>query len=294
MPPKAFVTGANGMLADALCPLLAKSGMTVIGSDIVPAEGLLKLNVAERSAVQEAIRECRPAFVFHLAAETNVDKCESEKEHAFAINWRGTEYVAQAAAAAGATLVYISTGAVFDGRKKGGYTEEDTPAPLSVYGTSKLKGEEAVRSITPRHCIVRAGWMIGGLNKDKKFVWKILQQLKENKPLKAVVDKFGSPTFTADFSRGILSIVEKGAYGTYHCANEGICTRYDIARKIVEFLGRRDIVVEAVTSEAFPLPAPRGESEALLNAQMRRLGLPAQRHWEEALREYLKTATAPV
>ncbi|MDD5270984.1 MAG: NAD(P)-dependent oxidoreductase, partial [Candidatus Omnitrophica bacterium] len=185
-------------------------------------------------------------------------------------------------------MVYISTGAVFDGEKEGGYKETDKPNPISIYGMSKLKGEESVRSLLKKYFIVRAGWMIGGHNKDKKFVWKIVQLLNTKKEISVVTDKTGSPTFTTDFSKGIVDIVKSGKYGLYHCVNKGICTRYDIAVKIAEYLGRKDVVIKPVTSDAFPLPAPRGRSEAMLNSNLSKLGLDKTRPWQDALKEYLK------
>ncbi|MFA5148877.1 MAG: sugar nucleotide-binding protein, partial [Candidatus Omnitrophota bacterium] len=149
-------------------------------------------------------------------------------------------------------------------------------------------GEEAVQSLLKKYYIVRAGWMIGGHNKDKKFVWKIVQLLNTKKEISVVTDKTGSPTFTSDFSRGIVDIVGSGKYGLYHCVNKGICTRYDIAVKIAEYLRKKDVVIKPVTSDVFPLPAPRGKSEAMVNSKLAKMGLDNSRPWQDALKEYLK------
>jgi len=98
----------------------------------------------------------------------------------------------------------------------------------------------------------------------------------------------GSPTFTKDFAKGIIEIVSMGKYGIYHCVNKGICTRFDIAEKIIEYLNKKDIILKPITSEAFPLPAPRGKSEALINYNLSLMGMDNMRNWKEALREYLK------
>ncbi len=288
MAKRVLVTGANGMLADALCPLLKKAGYDVTATDINGDNGIIKSDIRQVNSMLSVIKDHRPEIVFHLAAETDVDKCELQPEHAYNTNWRGTENIATICKELGLTMVYISTGAVFDGEKEGGYIETDKPNPISVYGVSKLKGEEAVRSLLSRYYIVRAGWMIGGHNKDKKFVWKIVQLLNSKPEISVVTDKTGSPTFTSDFSRGIVDIVGSGKYGLYHCVNKGICTRYDIAVKIAEFLGKKDVVIKPVTSDAFPLPAPRGKSEAMINHNLAKLGLDRTRPWQDALKEYLK------
>lgn len=288
MKKKAMVTGANGMLADALCPLLIKNGYELMPTDITGEEGITKCDIRDINGMLSVVKAARPGIIFHLAAETDVDKCELQPEHAYATNWQGTENIAQICKELDIEMVYISTGAVFDGEKDGGYKETDKPNPISIYGMSKLKGEESVRSLLKKYFIVRAGWMIGGHNKDKKFVWKIVQLLNTKKEISVVTDKTGSPTFTTDFSQGIVDIVKSGKYGLYHCVNKGICTRYDIAVKIAEYLGRKDVMIKPVTSDAFPLPAPRGRSEAMLNSNLSKLGLDRTRPWQDALKEYLK------
>lgn len=285
---KAVVTGAGGMLADALCPLLREQGHTIFPTDILTDAGIHKMDIRNLDEVKDLVNEVRPDIIFHLAAETDVDKCEVNPDHAYQTNTKGTENIALACKEPDIPMVYISTGAVFDGEKPGGYTELDKPNPLSVYGKSKLKGEEIVSSLLPRHYIVRAGWMIGGHNKDKKFVWKIVQLLKTKKEISVVIDKTGSPTFTTDFSHGIVDIVASGKYGIYHCVNKGICTRFDIAKKIAEYLNKEDVIIKPVTSDAFPLPAPRGKSEALLNYKLSLMGIDRTRPWQEALREYIE------
>ncbi len=288
MEKRAVVTGANGMLADALRPLLKKAGYDVLPADIAGGDEIVISDIRDVNGMLAIVKNYKPGIIFHLAAETDVDKCELQPEHAYATNWNGTENIAQICKELDITMVYISTGAVFDGEKEGGYTESDKPNPISIYGMSKLRGEEAVQSLLKKYFIVRAGWMIGGHNKDKKFVWKIVQLLNTKKEISVVTDKTGSPTFTGDFSRGIIDIVNSGKYGLYHCVNKGICTRYDIAVKIAEYLGRKDVVIKPVTSDAFPLPAPRGRSEAMLNQKLSQMGLDSPRPWQDALKEYLK------
>ncbi|MFA6355618.1 MAG: dTDP-4-dehydrorhamnose reductase [Candidatus Omnitrophota bacterium] len=288
MKKRAIITGANGMLADALWPLLKKKGYEVLPTDITGENGIVISDIKSVNGMLGIVKEFRPDIIFHLAAETDVDKCELQPEHAYDTNWRGTENIAQICKELDIEMVYISTGSVFDGEKQDGYTESDKPNPISIYGMSKFRGEEAVQSLLKKYYIVRAGWMIGGHNKDKKFVWKIVQLLNTKKEISVVTDKTGSPTFTSDFSRGIVDIVGSGKYGLYHCVNKGICTRYDIAVKIAEYLRKKDVVIKPVTSDVFPLPAPRGKSEAMVNNKLAKMGLDNSRPWQDALKEYLK------
>ena len=289
MQLKAMVTGANGMLGDSLCPLLKKRDYLVYPADIIGYEDIIKIDVKRFQEIKDFVKENRPDIVFHLAAETNVDKCELDPDHAYETNSKGTENVALVCKEFDIPMVYISTGAVFDGKKEGGYTEEDMPGnPVNVYGKSKLKGEEVVKKFLAKYYIVRASWMIGGVNKDKKFVWKIAQLLKTKKEIPVVIDKIGSPTFTKDFARGLVDIVSTGKYGIYHCVNKGLCTRFDIAKKIAEYLNKEDVVLKPVTSDLFPLPAPRPKSEVLINYNLARMGIDNARPWQEALREYIE------
>lgn len=288
---KALITGAEGMLGSALVPLLFSKGYEVFPTDINIADADTEyLDVRDFVKIKSYVKKIMPGIIFHLAAETNVDRCETEVEHAFISNAKGTENIALACKEYDIPMVYVSTGAVFDGDKEGGYTEEDKPNPISAYGKSKLKGENIVQSLLKKYYIVRAGWMIGGYDKDKKFVWKIIQLMKIKKEIPVVIDKKGSPTFTKDFASGILDILSTQKFGIYHCVNQGICSRFDIAKKIKEYLNRDDIILKPVTSEAFLLPAPRGRSEALINHKLSCMGINTMRHWEEALEEYLKEA----
>lgn len=288
---KVLVTGAAGMLAAEVIPELLKHGHKVIQTDInrrVP--DIAALNVACLYDVLRAAGEIRPDYIFHFAAETDVDLCEKDPDHAFKVNTFGTENVALACQEFGISLLYISTGGVFNGDKPTAYTEFDYPSPVNVYGESKLQGEFIVRDLLDKYFIVRAGWMIGGWELDKKFVYKIVGQLKEGrKELKVVSDKFGSPTFTKDFAANLMNIIDSKRYGVYHMANKGSCSRYEIAVKIVEFMGLKDKVkVEAINSAQFPLPAPRSRSEMMQNYKLELLGINNMPCWESSLEEYIR------
>lgn len=287
---KILVTGSAGMLGSAVMSHLAELGHEAVGIDVGAAEAACRVDISDWTALAAFPRLQDRDLVLHLAAATNVDQCEKDPDMAFRVNTLGTEFVARLCARRDIPLVYVSTAAVFAGNRKGApYNEFDDAAPVNIYAQSKLRGEEAVRQAARRHTIVRAGWMMGGGVQEKKFVGKIVSQLLDGKrKLMAVCDKQGSLTYTVDFARNLMDLVSSGHYGTYHMANHGVCTRYDVAKKIVEFLGS-EAVIEPVPSSYFPLPAPRPDSECLDNYKLRLLGLDLMPAWETSLRSYLKS-----
>ncbi|MBL7072748.1 MAG: dTDP-4-dehydrorhamnose reductase [Candidatus Omnitrophica bacterium] len=288
---KILLTGAAGMLAAEVIPVLLKQGHTVYQTDInrrLPDIEALDVTCGDK--VVKLAREVKPDYIFHFAAETDVDFCEKDPEHAFRANALGTENMVKACGETSAKLVYISTGAVFDGKKDVPYIEADAPNPVNVYGESKLRGEKIIQTALDEYFIIRAGWMVGGWDLDKKFVYKIVQQLKSGKKeLMAVSDKFGTPSFTKDFAANIMPIVNSGKYGLYHMVNNGTCTRHDMAVKIVEYMGLSDsVMVQSVDSSKFPLPAPRARSEMLENRRMKEMSIDNMPRWEDSLEEYIK------
>ena len=276
------------MLGTALLAALKGLGHQILATDIINVNnGMQYLDVQDQDSVRKIFAEFKPDIVFHLAAATDVDRCETQAEQTFMVNTLGTENIVFACMPQDTKLVYISTAAVFDGKKLKPYTELDQPRPLNIYAWTKFEGEKVVERFLKRYFIVRAGWMIGGIDKDKKFVFKIIKQLQKQKEIMAVTDKKGSPTFTKDLAAGLVRLLEFERYGLYHMANRGSCSRYDIAKQIVKLMARDDVTVKAVTSEAFPLPAPRPDSEAIENFKLNLLGMNKMQPWEEALAEYI-------
>jgi dTDP-4-dehydrorhamnose reductase len=286
---RVLVTGAAGVVGTDLSQVLTTAGYQVLRTDISRSEGVAYLDVRDASEVIAVVSRERPGLIIHLAAETDVDRCEIDVDHAYRTNALGTWNVVLACQREDIPMVYVSTAGVFDGTKTEPYTEFDDPNPVNVYGRSKLQGEKFVRQLLSRFFIVRASWMIGGGPvKDKKFVGKIIKQLDAGaKELNAVTDKIGSLTYAPDFSKGLVELVETRFYGTYHLANRGTCTRYDVARHVLDHLCRKDVALNAVTSEAFVLPAPRARSEILRNYVLELRGLNSVRDWREALDDYL-------
>ncbi len=286
-----LVTGASGMTGSYVPAVF--DGRELILTDL--ADSPESLDVRDPEAVRQALGDVRPDVVLHLAAATDVDQCEQEPEWAFHNNAIGTENIARACKEFDATLVYVSTAGVFWGDKVEPYTEYDIPQPANVYGHSKLAGERSVSSMLERYFIVRAGWMVGGGQRDKKFVGKIAQLIADGRTeIKAVNDKLGSPTYARDLLTGVRKLIETRYYGLYHMVNEGCCSRYDVAVAIRDAIERPDVSIQPVSSAYFPLPAPRARSEAMRNLRLELMGLMSVRPWEEALREYVVSELAVV
>lgn len=304
---KILVTGAAGMLGSALVPALVGAGHAVTATDIAlgterwwgPNESRMptieRLDVRSRDEIRDAIARHRPELVVHLAAETDVEVCDARPDHAWATNALGTKHVALACQAIDVPLAYVSTAGVFDGKKDEPYVEFDAANPINYYGRSKLEGERYVQTFLDRFYIVRAGWMVGGGAKDHKFVAKMLEQLEAGaKTLYAVGDKFGTPTYAPDFARCFTDLIATESFGLYHMACQGRATRYDVAQKILDVLGRSDVALVNVASDHFreSYPTPRPRSEMMRNLMLDLQGWNTMRDWEVALEEYLHTAFA--
>lgn len=289
---KVLITGCGGMLGNAIYPYFRERFSDVLATDKDVNEDWLEyLDVREHDKLQQVFEDFKPELVLHLAAETDLEFCETNPEIAEATNSVATRKIAELSNDSNATLVYISTAGVFDGEKEGNYTEADEAKPIMVYGQTKFDGEEHVRAIASKYYILRAGWMVGGGNKkDHKFVMKILEQVIDGKEtLHVVTDKWGTPTYTHDFALNLFELLDSLQYGTYHMVCEGSGTRYDVAQEILSICGRTDIEMVAVDSDFFKEEyfAPRPRSEMMINENLRKLGMNHMRSWKVALREYI-------
>lgn len=249
------------------------------------------LDVTDLDAVEKRISARGYSTVVHLAAETDVDRCEREPEHANRVNALGVRNVALACQSAGTVMLYLSTGEVFGGDGAlGPFAENDPTHPANTYGASKLAGEGYVETLLSRYFIVRSAWMMGGCEKDKKFVSKVLSQVRAGRDIAAVSDKQGSPTYAREMVLGIRDLLRSGRFGLYHMVNHGVCSRYEMACHIVGFLGA-SVRVVPVDSAHFPSSAPRARSEALRNGNLEASGLDRMRRWQDALDAYLEECT---
>lgn len=277
---KVLVTGANGMLGSDLCEALAGKH-EVIGVD------MQDFDITDRAAVAAAVRDLAPQWMVHCAAWTDVDGCERDPARAFRQNALGTGHVAAAAAAAGAALVYLSTDYVFDGEKAEPYTEFDHPNPVSVYGASKLAGEEAVRRLSLDYYLVRSAWLYG--RHGNNFVRTILQAAETREVLQVVGDQYGSPTYTRDLAQGIVDLIlsRRLLPGVHHLVNSGTCSWAELAAEALRLAGRATRV-EPIPASEWPSPTRRPAQSVLRSRWLELMGLPTRRDWKAALADYLK------
>lgn len=252
-----------------------------------------KMDVRRLDPVRHLISSEQPDCIIHTAAFTNVDESERNPETAYAANTLGTWNVALACMETGAVMVYVSSCGIFDGNKVEPYTEFDQPTPLTHYHRSKYLGEQLVIRHCPRHFIVRPGWLFGGSHRHRRnFVEARRREALAKTEIVSAKDKFGSPTYTVDFARQVLELIETKAYGTYHVANVGLASRYEYVSEIIKHLAL-PCQVRPVGSDFFPRSAPVPMSEALDNACLKLRGILQMRPWEEAIEDYVKNRLLP-
>ena len=276
---KILVTGARGMLGSDLMERLGR-GHEAVGVDID------EFDILDARAVRDGIASYAPGWVVHCAAFTNVDGCEAEPGKAYEVNATGAGNVAAACRTAGARLVFISTDYVYDGRKDAPYVETDPVGPLNVYGASKLKGEQDALAALPDALIVRTSWLYG--RKGPNFVEAILAQVGKKDELSVVADQAGSPTYTPDLSDGITRLIEAGAAGVVHVSNEGACSWYEYALRVLDLAGVRGIKVRPITTAELGRPALRPANSALSKDRYNAVTGHRLRPWDEALAEYIR------
>lgn len=278
------------MLGEAVYDVF-RNVCNVCASDIdLNTPWLERLDVRNTRDVSSYLNKIKPNFIIHLAALTDMEYCELNPEDAYSTNTGGVENVAQYAREHNIPLVYISTAGIFDGIKDE-YIESDIPNPLSVYGKSKYGGELVAKTL-PKHIVIRAGWMMGaGPKKDKKFINKIIKQVRAGvKELAIVNDKWGTPCYAYDLAQSIKYLLDHDAYGLYHGACDGGGTRVDVARYLLECLNAKDRVkIKEVDSSFFKENyfAPRPKSEKLINIKLKKIAPHLTRDWKICLREYV-------
>jgi len=281
---KVAVTGANGQLGTDLCRALHNF-------DVIPFTHA-DIEIADMASVREAMLKHKPAIIINTAAYVRVDDCEDEKEEAFQVNALGARNVAVVAQELGARLVHISTDYVFGGEvepRTTPYTEFDTPIPLSIYGKSKLAGENLVRHFCLRHFIVRASGLFGvagSSGKGGNFIETMLRLARERDELKVVNDQVFSPTYTRDLAQKIAQLMATEYYGIFHITSKGACSWYEFTTETLKLAGITTTVVP-ITSDQYPQKARRPRYSVLDNYHLRLLGMDDMRPWQEALKDYL-------
>ncbi len=301
-PLRVLLTGGNGQLGrdlrDVLAGRVPDGGAAAGGSASrilgpvdrgtfeVLSTDIDTLDVSDRTAVRAAVDAFRPDLVLHGGAYTAVDACESDPDTAFAVNALGTRNMAEAAAAAGAHLVYVSTDYVFDGTLDRPYVEWDQPGPRSVYGRSKLGGELEVHAVAgPSATIVRTAWVSGAHGANMVKTVLRLARSSPDSILRFVDDQHGCPTFTADLAAALVRLALDRRPGTFHVTNQGETTWFGFARATLAAAGLVPDRVEPITTAELdpPRPAPRPANSRLDNAALRLSGLPLLPEWTDAL-----------
>jgi dTDP-4-dehydrorhamnose reductase len=270
-------TGANGMLGSYInWPHTFKTD--IYDLDVSNEKDVARYNKFNASCI------------VHLAAETDLEKCEKNAEHAYWVNVIGTTNMVEFAQRKDIPIIYISTAGVFDGTKETPYTEEDKPNPINIYGLTKWYGELVVQKY-PKHYIFRAGWMMGGVEKDKKFISKIIKLLGTlPKEINVIDDAFGSPTYASDLCdviRGAIDI--KIPYGLYHACGGGKASRYDVACEIVRIM-KHKVKVNPVSYNDYKdkiHTCIRSTNETMSTEKLEKAGL-YMRNWKSALKDYMR------
>ena len=277
-----LITGARGQLGSDLCALL--------DGEQVLATGHGELDIADARALTAAVKSFGPDVVVNAAAYAAVDAAETDEDAAYRANAVGPAVLATVVGREGGRLIHVSTDYVFAGDARRPYEVDDVTGPKSAYGRTKLAGELAVREALPeRSYVVRTAWVYGATGRN--FVKTMTRLERERETVSVVDDQRGSPTWSADLARGLVELGRSAApAGTYQCTNGGDTTWFGFAQAIFEELGADPARVLPITTDAFPLPAPRPAYSVLSDRAWCEAGLTPMRHWREALREAFATA----
>ena len=294
MKKKIFLSGVGGMLGEAFYEVFSKKYTLKCTDKDVNEDWLERLDFCDSEKYRLTVEEFSPDYLFHIGAFTDLEYCENNQQATFETNTESVKTAVKISNNLNIPLLYISTAGIFDGLKEF-YDENDEPKPMGVYAISKYEAEKFVVQNSKKFIICRAGWMMGGgPKKDKKFVKKILQQIKDGKKeLFIVDDKFGTPTYTNDFAKNTLALIESNNFGLYNMACEGNTSRLEVTEEILKILNlSKKIKINKVNSDYFSKTffAKRPNCENLLNKKLNDKKLNLMRPWKETLREYLKSS----
>ncbi len=278
-----LVTGANGQLGQAL----QKTAQNITGLHFVFANSKV-LDITDIENCQQVFTDKKPDFCINTAAYTAVDKAESEAELAYKVNVLGVKNLAESCKKHNTTLIHISTDFVFDGEKDVPYTEKDKTSPKSVYGKTKLEGEQELQAILEKYYIIRTSWVYSEFGNN--FYKTMLRLAAERDSLNVVNDQIGTPTNANSLAKAIIQIIQhrasniKHSYGTYHFSNEGSCSWYDFAKKILE-LNNVKINLNPIPTSAYTTPAIRPKYSVLDKSKIKSMFDIKIDSWQEALEQ---------
>lgn len=275
---RVLVTGVKGQLGYEVCRKLTARGIENRGTDIDD------FDLTDEKAVMEAISAYRPDAVVHCAAYTAVDRAEENEDVCRAVNVDGTRFVARACRAVDAKMVYFSTDYVFSGTGEDFYEVDSPKGPQSVYGRTKLEGEEAVRETLEKYFILRISWVFG-IN-GGNFVRTMLRLSNDHDTLRVVNDQIGSPTYAHDLAPLICDMLATEKYGTYHATNEDVCSWAEFAETIMKAADRPTRIIP-VTTEEYGAKAARPLNSRMSKKSLDEAGFARLPSWQDALRRYL-------
>jgi dTDP-4-dehydrorhamnose reductase len=281
---KILILGHKGMLGQDLM-------LRLTGPHEVTGRDVDDFDIVSEADCRRVVAQCDPEIVINAAAYTNVDGCETDRERCMAVNALGVKNIALACHGRGITLVHFSTDYVFDGRKETPYEETDEPAPLNLYGFSKLEGERFLAAFADRYLLIRTAWLYG--RHGRNFINTILERSATAKTLDVVDDQIGSPTFSWDLTAAVQYLIEGGYEGIFHVTNRGRCSWHELAVKILQYAGRDDVTVRPISSEALALPARRPARSVLSGRKFIATTGKAMRVWQIALQDYLERIGHP-
>lgn len=283
-----LITGCNGQLGRAINEMYKdRTDIELINTDIFDGDGIRSMDISDIDSVIKLVSEVKPYAIINCAAHTNVDGCEKDVDGAYKINAIGPRNLSIAATETKSKMFHISTDYVFAGDAVKPYTEFDTPNPKSMYGSTKLAGENFVKEFSDRHFIVRTAWLYGD---GKNFVRTMLRLSENNDVVNVVSDQVGSPTSTKVLADIIDKLVFTDNYGTFHGTCEGVCSWAEFTEEIFRLKGIAT-KVKKITSEEYgamyPAAAKRPAYSVLDNYMLRlTTGYMAQ-NWREAIKKYL-------
>ncbi len=291
---RVLVTGAAGQLGRYLRQTLQRQGATAIGLGARSADGVdITADITDATALKRALDSARPDAVIHAAAYTDVDGCERDPARAEAVNAEGSRNLAVAAQLTGVYLIAVGTDFVFSGDAGAPYDEEAPPGPLSVYGRSKLAGEEAVLAVDPGFAVARTAWLYGG--SGKHFPRTVLTLLRDRGTMEVVNDETGNPTFAGDLAAALVSLLAVRGAGIFHLVNAGRASRFALAQEVAKAAGFDPELITPTTTAAFlakyPLPARRPTDSTLANRRAAALGI-TLRPWSDAVVDYIPRLAA--
>lgn len=241
-----LITGASGLLGSKIVELTGENYEVIPLHNTKPLHlNSLKLDITNRKEVFSLFRKTKPEVAIHTAAETNVDRCETQKELAWKINVDGTRNVAEACSEANAKMVYISTDYVFDG-EKGLYVEEDAPNPINHYGVTKLEGEKQVKKLCKNYVILRTSVLYGWHSWKQNFVTWVINSLKQKKEISIVEDHFNTPTLADNLAEITIEAIQKNLQGLYHASGSQRISRYEFAQQIVKIFNLNQGLIEPI------------------------------------------------